>query len=223
MMLTIIKIGELAKQTGISIRTLHYYDEIGLLSPSHRTESGHRLYIERDIIRLQQIMSLRQLGFSLQEIRECLENSAFSLQQVIDLHRTRLREQIVLLNTLLNRLDAIAKEFQMTQSFTVEHLMQAMETITMTEQCFTPKQQEVLEARFREGETEWQELLTRVRAEMNKDTDLTSVPVQSLARCWRSYLQTFIGGDREIYKLLVRMYQREGVEAASWGTLDPAT
>jgi DNA-binding transcriptional MerR regulator len=58
---TAMKVGELAKQTGISVRTLHYYDEIGLLSPSGRTESDYRLYAEADIVRLQQIMSLRQL------------------------------------------------------------------------------------------------------------------------------------------------------------------
>jgi hypothetical protein len=51
-----IKVGDLAKQTGVSVRTLHYYDEIGLLSPSHRTEAGYRLYDEQDIIRLQQIV-----------------------------------------------------------------------------------------------------------------------------------------------------------------------
>ncbi|MDJ0742444.1 MAG: MerR family DNA-binding transcriptional regulator [Xenococcaceae cyanobacterium MO_167.B27] len=49
-MSNLMKIGELAKQTGISIRTLHYYDEIGLLSPSHRTSVGHRLYSDQDII-----------------------------------------------------------------------------------------------------------------------------------------------------------------------------
>jgi DNA-binding transcriptional MerR regulator len=223
MMSTIMKIGELAKQTGISIRTLHYYDEIGLLSPSHHTEIGHRLYIDRDIIRLQQIMSLRQLGFSLQEIRECLENPAFSLQKVIDLHRTRLQEEIALSHTLLNRLDSITKEFQTTQSVAVEHLIQAMETITMSEQYFTPEQQEVLETRFRKGETKWQELLAQVRAEMSKGTDLNSLSARYLARRWRSLMQELIGGDREIYELIVRIYQREGVEAASWGTLDPET
>jgi MerR family transcriptional regulator, thiopeptide resistance regulator len=48
-----LKVGDLAKQTRASVRTLHYYDEIGLLSPSHRTEAGYRLYSEDDIIRLQ--------------------------------------------------------------------------------------------------------------------------------------------------------------------------
>ncbi|NJL55149.1 MerR family transcriptional regulator [bacterium] len=92
----LLKIGELAKQTGLSIRTLHYYDEIGLLVPSHRTEADHRLYSDPDIIRLQQILSLRQLGFSLSEIQACLERPEFSLPQVIDLHRSRLRDQIAL-------------------------------------------------------------------------------------------------------------------------------
>ena len=60
-----MKVGKLAKQTGVSIRTLHHYDEIGLLKPSHRTEAGHRLYTPGDIARLQQIKSLQHLGFSL--------------------------------------------------------------------------------------------------------------------------------------------------------------
>ncbi|MDB9528626.1 MerR family DNA-binding transcriptional regulator [Oscillatoria sp. CS-180] len=55
----LMKIGDLAKQTGLSIRTLHDDDEIRLLSSSHRTEAGHRLYDSRDIMRLQQILSLR--------------------------------------------------------------------------------------------------------------------------------------------------------------------
>ena len=66
------KAGELAKQTGLSVRTLHYYDEIGLLSPSQRTEAGHRLYTADDIVRLQQVKSLRHLGFTLKEIRDYL-------------------------------------------------------------------------------------------------------------------------------------------------------
>jgi hypothetical protein len=57
-MANLLQIGELAKQTGLSIRTLRYYDEIGLLVPSHRTEAEYRLYSEADIARLQQILSL---------------------------------------------------------------------------------------------------------------------------------------------------------------------
>ena len=59
------KVGELAARTGLSVRTLHYYDEVGLLPPSCRTDGGHRLYTAGDVVRLQQIRSLRALGFTL--------------------------------------------------------------------------------------------------------------------------------------------------------------
>lgn len=154
-MSSLMKIGELAEQTGLSIRTLHYYDEIGLLSPSHRSDAGHRLYASEDIVRLQQILSLRQLSFSLKEIRECLASPEFSLPRVIDLHRAQLQEQMVLSRTLLDRLNAISTELQTTQSVAVENLIQTMETITMSEQYFTPEQQAVLEARFQDREAEW--------------------------------------------------------------------
>src|SRR6185369_11825018 len=94
------KVGELAKQTGLTIRTLHYYDEIGLLSPSFYTDSGHRQYVRKDLIRLQQIMSLRQLGFSLDEIHDCLNRKDFSPRNVILLHIERLKGQIKLQSKL---------------------------------------------------------------------------------------------------------------------------
>jgi DNA-binding transcriptional MerR regulator len=218
-----MKIGELAKQTGLSIRTLHYYDEIGLLSPSDRNEIGHRLYSDEDIIRLQQILSLRQLGFALKEIRECLENPDFSLSQVINLHRDRMREQIALSHTLLERLNGVARELEITKSVAVENLIQVMETITMSEQYFTPEQQEVIEARFPDVEPEWQELITKARAEMSKGTDLNSPSVQELARIWQWSMKTLIRGDRPLYESLVKAYQQQGGEAASWGAMDTAT
>nr|MDJ0590242.1 MerR family transcriptional regulator [Pleurocapsa sp. MO_226.B13] len=220
----LMKIGELAKQTGLSIRTLHYYDEIGLLSPSCRTDVGYRLYSNQDIIRLQQIVSLRQLGFSLKEIGECLKNPDFSLQQTIDLHRARVREQMALSRNLLKRLDAISTELETKRSVAVENLIQVMETISMSkQQYFTPEQQAILEERFRQAEGEWQEILTQVRAEMSKGTNLNSPAVQQLARRWQAIVKFLICGDEQIYESLVRMYQQEGIEAASYGAMDAAT
>src|SRR5919107_2876078 len=80
------KVGELARRTGLSVRTLHHYDEIGLLRPSHRTASGHRLYSAADVVRLQQIKSLRQLGFSLDEVGDCLRDPAFAPRRVLEMH-----------------------------------------------------------------------------------------------------------------------------------------
>src|SRR5580704_15304328 len=103
-----VKVGELARRTGLTIRTLHHYDEIGLLKPSLHTESGHRLYTTADVARLQQVLSLRQLGFSLEEIRDCLDRPGFSPLEVIRLHIGHLREQIEWQRELCEKLAAIA-------------------------------------------------------------------------------------------------------------------
>jgi DNA-binding transcriptional MerR regulator len=222
-MSSLLKIGELAKQTGLSVRTLHYYDEIGLLVPSHRTEADHRLYSDADIMRLQQILSLRQLGFSLKEIQDCLENPEYSLPQVIELHCDRIRQQIALSQTLLKRLNGIAQELQTTQSVAVETLIETMETITMTEQYFTPQQQTLLANRFHQRAPEWQEMLGLARDVMTEGTELTSVKVYALARYWQQLMRSLIGSDGDLYESLIQLYQHQGGEAASWGTLDADT
>ena len=66
------KVGEVAARTGITVRALHHYDSIGLLSPTARTDAGHRRYAEADLRRLQLIVSLKQRGFPLAEIRRLL-------------------------------------------------------------------------------------------------------------------------------------------------------
>lgn len=66
-------ISQVAKLTGISTRTLQYYDEIGLLKPSELTESGYRLYNDEALQKLQQILFFRELGFKLKEIKEILQ------------------------------------------------------------------------------------------------------------------------------------------------------
>src|SRR5271170_2978795 len=103
-----MKVGELAKRTGLTVRTLHHYDEIGLLRPSLHTDSGHRLYTNRDVARLQQVLSLRALGFSLEEARQCLDRPGFSPLEVIGMQTARLRQQVARQTHLCERLEAIA-------------------------------------------------------------------------------------------------------------------
>src|SRR5271165_6608829 len=91
-----LRVGELAKRTGLTIRTLHHYDEIGLVKPSRHGESGYRLYTAVDLARLQQVLSLKQLGFSLEEVRDCLDSPDFSPRDLIERHIERLREQMAL-------------------------------------------------------------------------------------------------------------------------------
>ena len=68
------RISQVAKLTGVSVRTLQYYDEIGLLKPTELTPSGYRLYDDDALQTLQQILFLKELDFPLKEIREILEN-----------------------------------------------------------------------------------------------------------------------------------------------------
>ncbi|NEP19577.1 MAG: MerR family transcriptional regulator [Leptolyngbya sp. SIO4C1] len=222
-MSNLLQIGELAKQTGLSIRTLRYYDEIGLLVPSHRTEAEYRLYSEADIARLQQILSLRQLGFALKEIRECLENPEFSLPQVIDLHLARLQEQMAVSRSLFTKLSKLAQQLQISQSVAVEDLITTMEAITMTQQYLTQEQHDLLEVRLNQGQAEWQHLLTQARSHLAERRDLNDPGVQQMAWRWRASILSFVGGDLQLYEALTQLYQQEGAEAASWGTLDAPT
>ena len=77
------KIGEISEKTGVTIRTLHHYHDIGLLVPENMTEAGHRLYSKNDIIRLQKIISLKQFGFKLDKIKTILDTKDFEPLEII--------------------------------------------------------------------------------------------------------------------------------------------
>jgi DNA-binding transcriptional MerR regulator len=223
------RVGELAKQTGVSVRTLHWYEEIGLLEPSQRTEAGHRLYAAEDVGRLQQIRSLRQLGFSLDEIRECLGNSQFSPRRVIALHLTRLDEEIELQKRLRVRLETIASHYDRAEHVSAEEFIQAIEAMTMFDKYFSTEQLEEIRKRreqFSEEDlkavaNEWPELIARVRAEMAKNSDPASPAVQALAKRWMELVHAFSGGNREIEKGVMTMYRNEPQTSQQYG-VDPA-
>jgi DNA-binding transcriptional MerR regulator len=225
MMRAAMKVGALAKQTGLSVRTLHYYDEIGLLSPSQRTASGHRLYTADDIARLQQITSLRQLGFSLEEIRDCINRPTFSPQRVIKLHLARLEEQIELERKLCHRLRWMASRLSADGEISVEEFIQTIEATSMLEKYFTPVQMAELKERSQmlgEGkicraENEWPQLIARVRAEMEKGTDPGSETVQQLAKRWMELVDEFTGGNPEIAQAVKTMYREEAALARENG------
>ncbi|GAE33675.1 MerR family transcriptional regulator [Halalkalibacter akibai] len=97
-----MKVKELADLVGISVRTLHYYDEIGLLSPKETTESGYRLYSDEDLELLQQILFFRELDFPLKEIKQIVRSSSFDRQEALIQHRKMLEKKRSQLDTLIN-------------------------------------------------------------------------------------------------------------------------
>ncbi|MDD9270799.1 MerR family transcriptional regulator [Paenibacillus sp. GCM10023248] len=123
------KVGDLAQLTGLTVRTLRFYDQIGLFSPSDQTDSGHRLYNESDLSRLQQIVSLKELGLSLDEIKTLLTGGRISALEIVDLQMARIKEQINLQQKLLEQLQHVSKSIQRNAPLTVEDftgLLQAM-------------------------------------------------------------------------------------------------
>jgi DNA-binding transcriptional MerR regulator len=88
-----MKIKEVAELTGISVRTLHYYDEIGLLTPETAPASGYRLYSDQDLELLQQILFFRELGFPLKKIKEIIRDPSYDRQEALALQRKLLLEE----------------------------------------------------------------------------------------------------------------------------------
>lgn len=130
------KVGELAKMAGITIRTLRFYDQIGLFSPSGHSPTGYRLYTETDISRLQQILSLKELGLALEEIKVVMAGDQLSLQDIIALQIDRLKENIRIQQKLLHELENVSSRMQRDEALTVEHFMNIMRTMRMNHEKF---------------------------------------------------------------------------------------
>lgn len=88
-----MRISEVAKLTGITVRTLHYYDEIGLLKPSEITEDGYRLYSREDLEILQQILFFRELDFPLSQIKEIMNNPNYDKEEALKKQKELLIQQ----------------------------------------------------------------------------------------------------------------------------------
>ena len=98
-------IKQMAKKSGVSVRTLHYYDEIGLLKPARISDKGYRYYEDEQLLMLQQIMFFRELGFQLSDIQNVLQNKDFDKVKALESHRLSLRERIDKMKTLLATID----------------------------------------------------------------------------------------------------------------------
>lgn len=98
-------VGEVARMAHVTVRTLHHYDEIGLLTPSARTAAGYRLYMRADLERLQQILLYRGLGFALEAIGPLLDDSAIDRREALRAQRAMLLEQRQNLDAVIRTVD----------------------------------------------------------------------------------------------------------------------
>lgn len=213
------KVGELAAEAGLTVRTLHHYDRIGLVCPAERTGTGHRLYTADDVERLYQVLALRQLGLGLDRIADLLDGTV-ALTQVLSAHRDYLAAQLAATRELHALVAALAATAQDSPDTAADRFLELIRRTVMVDdtfkQYFTEEQltqlaqrREALgEEQIRQAEAEWGELIPKVDAAIEEGMDPASPQAQQLAARWMDLLEGFHGGDDGLRDSLYRM--REG-------------
>lgn len=224
----LIQVGALAQAAGLTVRTLHHYDAVGLLVPAERLYSGRRLYSPADVGRLYRILALRRLGLTLDEIGAMLDDAP-DLTAAVRRHLDRVEQDLELgqrlawtLRHMLELLDAGAQP-------TVDAFIETIEVMRMTQSYYTLEQREQLEQRRRglgaagmaRSEQDWADLIAAVTAERAGGTDPGDPRMLELARRWRALIERFTGGDAGIAQSLSRMYREQGPRDGSRGMVDP--
>jgi DNA-binding transcriptional MerR regulator len=202
-------IGRLAKASGVTVRTLYYYDEIGLVPASERTASGHRRYTEDDVRRLYRVRALSQLGLSLDEVATVLAAGAEDL--------TTLRD---LLHAQLADLDARARQLAEVRHQVVglieqldgpnlpepERFLSALELSAPFHAYLSAQQREALARRraelgadaVEELRSEWLTVAAQLHRHLKGGTPAEDAEVRELAARWRRIGQTFRTGRQQL-------------------------
>jgi MerR family transcriptional regulator, thiopeptide resistance regulator len=216
---TVYRVHEFAERAGVTVRALHHYDRLGLLTPARRSEGGYRLYTDRDLARLEQIVVLKFLGLPLKEIGRVLRDQA-SLPEA-------LRTQVRVLGDRRRQLDqaifAIAEAERSLRangepdSTLLRQIIKEIEMQTnneWTRQYYSDEAKAKVEERKKlwtpelqaEVSKAWADLCADVEAALKDDEDPAAPRAQALAARWRKLLEGFTGGDPEIQRGLNRMW-----------------
>jgi DNA-binding transcriptional MerR regulator len=216
-------VGELARATGLSVRTLRHWDEIGLVSPG-RTTGGHRCYTGAEVAQLYQVLALRQMGLGLAQIATLLTDADPSPRDTLRTHLRQVQADLAARQALRDRLvevlDALdtatgttkdddpADGLVAADSVVVDSslLMKVIEKMTMFEQhltaeqrsWFTHRREQVGEHTWQHAIAQWPELLAALRAEMDAGTDPAHPRVQQLMSRWTDLQRVFLDDSPEM-------------------------
>ena len=218
--MTRLTIGTLANRTGVSVRMLRHYDEIGLLRPAARTEAGYRLYGPDDVRRLQAIVALRQLGLGLHDIGQVLNGGTLTPGEAIALRLERLDAEIAERQRLHGQLRAIAGRIAQLPGDSLDDLVASVEVMTAMErikQYYSPEQLEDLARRraamgddaMKQAEHDWATLIDEVKQLIAAGVPATDPRAKAAAVRWSGLVQSFTGGDPGISKSLNNLWENE--------------
>lgn len=225
------QVQQFATLAGVTVRTLHHYDRLGLLRPEHRSESGYRMYSRQDLLRLERVMVLRYLGLTLRQIGEIVGGPRGEEQDVAQLLRTQavfLRERRDGLTRVLRAVEAAEQAldggqaeadgadipgWQLFQTILQEVSMQ--QNTEWSKKYYSEAAQQAIEQRKGEWSPELQETVTRqwnamfakVEAALAAGIDPASDEGRRLAAEWGALVEQFTGGNREVAKGLNTMYE----------------
>lgn len=194
------RIGELAEITGLTVRTLHHYEHIGLLAPATRTEGRQRLYDEHDVRRLYRIRALRDLGLSLADIGRMLDDDRAALGDVLRAHRARMDADIERLGRLRALLDhACAQADGVVEADGVLATIEAMSRVARRIDAHGKT------GRAPDAESRWRALAKELRACMEAGDDPSAPRVRAVARAALERIRDFAGGDRATLDALAHL------------------
>src|ERR1051325_2774574 len=227
----LFKAREFARLTGVTVRTLHHYDRLGLLKPSRYSQTGYRLYREVDVARLEQIVALKFIGFSLKQIKDILKNGGGDLAATLRQQREAIEEK-------RRRLQQAVKAIQRAENVIAvkgqpgwELFTKIIEVINMqnnmdwTREYYSEEAQREIEKRaatvpgevIEQAQRDWPKLIKEVEAAVAAKEDPSSEKAQSLAARWSELVKGFTGGNPEIQKGLNKMY----ADKNNWPTSMP--
>ncbi|HTU27917.1 MAG TPA: MerR family transcriptional regulator [Solirubrobacteraceae bacterium] len=222
------RIGELAAASGLSVRALRHYDELGLLVPADRTGSGYRLYSTSEVQRLYRITALRRLGLGLEAIGAALDGDGADLATVIRRQREAVVRELAERAALLDRLDALCAELDRGEEPSGQELITTMEAMQMYEKYYTEDQLERLRLRgeqlgperIAEVQSEWTQLFGTLREARSAGVAPGDSSLDHVRAHARELVALFTGGEPDMAASLGRMWTSEDPEAISRGALD---
>lgn len=227
-----LSVGALAARAGITVRTLHHYDAIGLVR-ARRSAAGHRRYGPAEVERLHHVTALRALGLGLDAIADALDAPDFDAQAVVARQRAALDAEAARLGALAERLAGLgrllARRAETGAPVDPDAFLSLTRHMNDLERHYTPDQlarladrREALgEDAIRDVEAEWPRLFEAVGAAMEAGTDPADPAVQRLIERWDALVAMFTGGDAGIERSLGAAVEANPSGTSQMMGLDP--
>lgn len=205
----LLKVGELAKRTGVTVRALHHYDSIGLLRPSGRSEGGYRLYDEHDVARLHGIQALRRMGVPLAEVAQLLDGGSGSLEALLAQQVRGLEQEIARAQALRERLGVMQLVLASGRQPATDDWLASLSMMSTLEQYFSVAELKRAFERWKRCAAEWPPVVRAIRAAMARGVPTDAVELQPLLHRWLDVATRWMDGDLHFLDRWARMLREQ--------------